>query len=156
MSDNMVIIVTGANKGIGLEIVSTLARTATTSYLYQKLGRSSATIYLTARDEGRGKAALKNVQGDAAVHTTIEFAQLDMASKESVAKFKELIASKHKSVDVLVNNVRSSSKSYPNSERANCCMFRLVSPLIQEATEENTTAPRPTGLSPSITMASRT
>jgi NAD(P)-dependent dehydrogenase (short-subunit alcohol dehydrogenase family) len=106
MSDTMTIIVTGANKGIGLEIVRALARKASSSYLYKKLGCSSTTIYLTARDEARGKAALESIQGEAAANTTVEFAQLDVANKDSVKAFKEFIAAKHDSVSVLVNNVR--------------------------------------------------
>lgn len=103
----MVIIVTGANKGIGLEIVRTLYRTASKSYLCKQLGAKSVTIYLTARDETRGKEALKGLLagGDAAENTSVEFAQLDVASKQSVADFKSRILERHKSVDVLINNV---------------------------------------------------
>jgi len=85
-----VAVVTGANKGIGFEIVKHLVKSKTQDV-----------VYLTSRDEGRGRAAidaLKSEGLDAAYH------QLDVLSQESVNRFASYLKSNHGGLDVLVNN----------------------------------------------------
>lgn len=53
--------VTGSNKGIGLACVRQLAL----QYPKSSLNNGPLLVYLTARDEGRGKAALEDIQNDA-------------------------------------------------------------------------------------------
>ncbi|TFK36296.1 hypothetical protein BDQ12DRAFT_687169 [Crucibulum laeve] len=104
MAGKLVIIVTGANKGIGFEVVRKLAKEANNSFLAKELGTQGATIYLTARDEARGQAAynkLANLSNDS---TDIQYATLDVSSPDSVRKFKDLISSKHEQVHALINN----------------------------------------------------
>ena len=85
----LVAVVTGANKGIGLAIVRSLCK--------QFMGD----VYLTARDEGRGREAvalLKDEGLDAIFH------QLDITSQESIDALKKFVVEKYGGIDVLINN----------------------------------------------------
>ncbi|TFK46688.1 NAD(P)-binding protein [Heliocybe sulcata] len=109
----LVAIVTGANKGIGKGIVERLAAKFDGSYLAQSTGASSLLIYLTARDESRGLAALSSLRASAASSVSIEFAQLDIDSKQSIDALAESMKSRHGQIDVLINNAAIASKG-PN------------------------------------------
>lgn len=81
--------VTGANKGVGFEIVKGLCE------------KFQGTVYLTSRSEERGKAAvakLKELGFNPLYH------QLDIADQSSVNNFKEHIRSTHGGLDLLINN----------------------------------------------------
>jgi NAD(P)-dependent dehydrogenase (short-subunit alcohol dehydrogenase family) len=83
-----VILVTGANKGIGLEIVRQLAR----------LGHD---VILTARDKKRGKEAVEKLVEE---NLTAQFIQLDITDTRSIQTAVEQIKQKVGRVDVLINN----------------------------------------------------
>mmetsp|Transcript_31742 Transcript_31742/g.36663 ORF Transcript_31742/g.36663 Transcript_31742/m.36663 type:complete len:281 (+) Transcript_31742:32-874(+) len=89
-----VIIVTGANKGIGFALMKRLVN-----------HRDRPILVLTARNESNGKKALEELN---AIKTTSEetvvFHPLDVTSKESRATFAEWIKEKFGKFDVLVNN----------------------------------------------------
>jgi len=88
MSTKKIALVTGANKGIGLETVRQLAA----------LG---ITILLGARDEKRGTEAAKQLKDEG---LDVQFLQIDVsdtASQDNAAKF---IADKFGKLDILVNN----------------------------------------------------
>jgi NAD(P)-dependent dehydrogenase (short-subunit alcohol dehydrogenase family) len=78
-------VVTGANRGIGLEVVRQLAG----------LGMR---VVLTARDPVRGDAAARTVDGDVLV------AELDVSEQRSVEAFAHWADARLERVDVLVNN----------------------------------------------------
>ncbi len=82
-------VVTGANKGIGLAIVRSLCKQFT------------GDVYLTARDEGRGRAAVASLEAEG---LNPKFHQLDITSQESVDALKKFVLEKYGGVDVLVNN----------------------------------------------------
>lgn len=90
MSQEKVAVVTGSNKGIGFAIVEGLCK------------RFDGVIYLTSRDEDKGKAAtakLKKRDSD-----NPHFHQLDVSDKESVIRFRDFIKQKHGGIDILINN----------------------------------------------------
>lgn len=90
MSKEKVAVVTGSNKGIGFAIVEGLCK------------RFDGVIYLTSRDEDKGKAAaakLKKRDSD-----NPHFHQLDVSDKESVIRFRDFIKQKHGGIDILINN----------------------------------------------------
>lgn len=82
-------LVTGANKGIGLEVC-------------RQLAKSNVRVFLTARNSEKGKAAvelLKQREG-----TEVEFIQLDISSTESVYTAVKELNTKITKLDILVNN----------------------------------------------------
>ncbi|MBD1581863.1 SDR family oxidoreductase [Pseudoalteromonas sp. S16_S37] len=86
--DNRVIVVTGANKGLGFETAKKLAA----------LGHQ---VVLTARNEQAGKAAcrLLSEQGLEA-----DFIPLDISNSTSIKLFTQILADRYQRLDVLINN----------------------------------------------------
>ncbi len=97
--DKKVAIVTGANKGIGLAITKGLAR------------KFSGDVYLTARNEERGLAAIKKLKDEEGV--TAHFHQLDIEDDESVKRIRDFMKEKYGGIDVLVNNAATAFLSDP-------------------------------------------
>jgi carbonyl reductase 1 len=107
-----VAVVTGANKGIGLAIVRQLAL----QYPSSSLNNGPLLIYLTARDQSRGEAAVKDIQSDAQLAkaraldshgglSTIKFHDLDIADPDSIDSFVASMNMAHPDgIDVLINN----------------------------------------------------
>jgi NAD(P)-dependent dehydrogenase (short-subunit alcohol dehydrogenase family) len=85
MRNGEVALVTGANKGIGREIVRGLAA-------------EGMTVYLGARDEDRGRAAARDIDGD------VRVARLDVTDEGCVDAALERVEHEHGGLDVLVNN----------------------------------------------------
>lgn len=85
MHNGEVALVTGANKGIGREIV-------------RRLAAEGMTVYLGARDEGRGRAAAGEIEGD------VRFVRLDVTDEATVEAAVKRIEHDHDRLDVLVNN----------------------------------------------------
>lgn len=79
--------VTGANKGIGLEICTQLAS-------------HGVTVVLTARDEGRGIESFEKLKNSGVSH--ILFHQLDVADPSSVASLANFIKTEFGKLDILV------------------------------------------------------
>ncbi|KAJ3161983.1 Carbonyl reductase [NADPH] 3 [Geranomyces michiganensis] len=106
MPDKKVFVVTGANKGIGKEIVLSLAKAVT----------QPALIYVAARDKSRGTAAVAEMKQTllAAANSTtaeLEFLHLDISSEESIKAAVETVKAQGPGyVDVLVNNAGIAAK----------------------------------------------
>jgi NAD(P)-dependent dehydrogenase (short-subunit alcohol dehydrogenase family) len=84
------VLVTGANKGLGLE----------TSHRLAELGW---TVWMAARDHERGEAAAGEVAA-AHVDADVRFVELDVTDDDSVAKAYEVVSGSGTGLDVLVNN----------------------------------------------------
>ena len=84
----MIALVTGANKGIGLEVVA-------------GLGRQGHTVLLGARDEERGRSAAARLRDSG---LDVRYAALDVNDDESVAAAARAIDDEFGRLDVLVNN----------------------------------------------------
>ncbi|XP_012257465.2 carbonyl reductase [NADPH] 3-like [Athalia rosae] len=81
--------VTGANKGIGFAIVKGL------------LQNFDGIVYLTARDEAKGLAAVEELKK---AGFNPRFHQLDVSDDASVERFRDYLRDTHGGLDVLVNN----------------------------------------------------
>ncbi len=85
-----VIIVTGANSGIGLEAA-------------RELARKGAEVILASRDLNKAQAALQNIKNDIP-QAKLEVIPLDLADLASVRKFAEEFKARYDRLDVLLNN----------------------------------------------------
>ncbi|XP_018327903.1 carbonyl reductase [NADPH] 1-like [Agrilus planipennis] len=89
-------VVTGSNKGIGYAIVKGLCE------------KYDGLVYLTARDVGRGEAAVKKLNE---LGFKPLFHQLDITSKESIKKLRDDIVREHGGIDLLINNAAIAYKT---------------------------------------------
>ncbi|CAF4157979.1 unnamed protein product, partial [Adineta steineri] len=88
-----IILITGANKGIGFEVVKKL--------IEKPSSNSKDIILLGSRDVKRGEDALKQLGSPPNVHLL----QLDTSSKESIATATNEIKQKYGGhLDVIINN----------------------------------------------------
>ncbi|MCO1598025.1 SDR family oxidoreductase [Micromonospora sp. RHAY321] len=85
---NMIALITGANKGIGLATA-------------RQLGARGMTVLVGARDAERGQAAERELRDGGA---DARFVPLDVTDAESVAAAAKLVERDHGRLDVLVNN----------------------------------------------------
>ncbi|KAG4393080.1 hypothetical protein AAZX31_03G012900 [Glycine max] len=83
-------VVTGANKGIGLEIV-------------RQLASAGIKVLLTARNEKKGLQALETLKDSGLSHLVL-FHQVDVADATNVASLADFVKSKFGKLDILINN----------------------------------------------------
>lgn len=104
--------VTGGNKGVGLACVRQLAL----QYPQSSFNNGPLLIYLTARNQQRGEAALKEILEDPQLKkakalrkdgglSDVEFLTLDIDSQESIKAFTNQLKEKHpEGIDMVINN----------------------------------------------------
>jgi len=85
MSETKTILVTGANRGIGLEIV-------------RQLASKGAKVFLSARNAEAGRKAVK------AIAEQVEFLELDVSSDQSIEQAAREFGKVSPRLDVLINN----------------------------------------------------
>jgi len=85
MSEQKTALVTGANKGIGLEIV-------------RKLLAEGLRVFLTARNAAAGKVAASSLDGD------VRFLEMDVSNDASIQKGAKTYGELSDLLDVLINN----------------------------------------------------
>jgi NAD(P)-dependent dehydrogenase (short-subunit alcohol dehydrogenase family) len=83
-------VVTGANSGLGFHTALQLCR-------------AGAHVVVTARDKGKGAAAIRRLRAEVP-GADAEFGVLDLADLSSVRRFSAEILDRMRSLDVLVNN----------------------------------------------------
>ncbi|MGE0422263.1 MAG: SDR family NAD(P)-dependent oxidoreductase [Reyranellaceae bacterium] len=86
-----VAVVTGSNRGIGLALVRGLCR----------LWGGNGVVYLTARRDGDGEAAVSLLRGEG---LSPAYHRLDIASDDSVAALAHHIRQMHGGVDIVIQN----------------------------------------------------
>lgn len=89
MAAKRIAVVTGGNKGIGLEIC-------------RQLANNDFLVLLTARDEKRGTEAVDNLKASGL--SNVVFHQLDVTNPASIASLADNIKTRFGKLDVLVNN----------------------------------------------------
>ena len=88
--ENQVMVVTGANSGLGLATTIALARTG-------------ATVIMLCRDEKRGRRALRKVK-ESVKDNHVYLMLADLADLDSVASFSDRFHDRFDRLDVLINN----------------------------------------------------
>src|SRR5580704_17805018 len=88
MAKNRVVLITGANKGIGYEIA-------------RQLGEKGYHVLVGARKAEAGKQAVVSLQKGGA---SAEFVEIDVSDRASIEKAAKTVAAKFDHLDVLVNN----------------------------------------------------
>jgi len=88
MSSKKIILVTGANKGIGFEIV-------------RQLSSQGHSVILTSRDEARGIAAQAQLKNE---NLSVDYMQMDITDEESIRGTCNNVKSTFGKLDVLINN----------------------------------------------------
>jgi len=104
-------LVTGANKGIGFQIVKQLAE-------------KGFFVYLGCRSTGNGLSAVEKLKADGIEH--IEAIQLDVTSQASVNAARELIGTKTDTLDVLINNAGISGDFQQSALESAADQYQLV------------------------------
>ncbi|WP_316934403.1 SDR family NAD(P)-dependent oxidoreductase [Hymenobacter sp. AT01-02] len=104
-------LVTGANKGIGLEVAKQLAQ-------------HGYFVYLGSRSLESGEAAVKQL--NAAGLTTLEAVQLDVTNPDSIRAARATIGAKTLVLDVLINNAGISGGLTQSALSATLEQFRSV------------------------------
>ncbi len=82
------VLVTGANRGIGLEVC-------------RQLGKLGHHIFLSARHREKGEKAVANLIDE---NIRADFIQMDVADEESIKKAAKEFGKKSEKLDVLINN----------------------------------------------------
>jgi NAD(P)-dependent dehydrogenase (short-subunit alcohol dehydrogenase family) len=85
MENGRVALVSGGNRGIGLEVC-------------RRLSEQGVTVIIGSRDEDRGRAAAEGLEGNVVPH------QLDVADARSVDRMAAFLEDSFGRLDVLVNN----------------------------------------------------
>src|SRR6266481_3111410 len=91
--EQRIALVTGANKGIGFEVV-------------RQLARKGFHVFLGARDEKAGKAAVEKLHGENTARSgiTATFLKIDVSNSDSIRRAAEEFSKKSDRLDTLVNN----------------------------------------------------
>jgi NAD(P)-dependent dehydrogenase (short-subunit alcohol dehydrogenase family) len=95
--DGKVVVITGANTGLGFENAIDLAK-------------RGGKIYIACRDIKRGENALKNIKEQSG-SKNVKFLQLDLASLESIKEFVKNFKNLENRLDILINNAGMVSKT---------------------------------------------
>ena len=91
--EQRIALVTGANKGIGFEVV-------------RQLARKGFHVFLGARNEKAGKAAVEKLHGENTARSgiTAAFLKIDVSNPDSIRSAAEEFSKKSDRLDTLVNN----------------------------------------------------
>jgi len=90
-AEKKIIVVTGANKGIGFAVVRGLLK-------------DGHQVIATSRDTGRGKAAENKLREELGDDIAVEYCKLEITSADEAAALAKHIKSNYKKIDSLINN----------------------------------------------------
>ncbi|KAI3710871.1 hypothetical protein L2E82_40666 [Cichorium intybus] len=119
MPSKRIAVVTGGNKGVGLEICRQLA--------------NEVVVVLTARDEKRGADAVAKLHSSGL--PDVVFHQLDVTDPASIASLADFIDARFGKLDILVNNAGVSSTIV---EEESFWSLNLPSEVLDEKAKQST------------------
>jgi NAD(P)-dependent dehydrogenase (short-subunit alcohol dehydrogenase family) len=100
MAAKKIILITGANTGIGLESIKALLQSETPYH-----------ILLGSRSLEKGEAAMRELQAEfPSTPSSLELLGVDVSSDESIEAAFKAVKEKHGRVDTLVNNAGTCSR----------------------------------------------
>src|ERR1700753_1870440 len=111
-------LITGANRGIGLEVC-------------RQLADAGFVVFLTARDAAKAEAAARKFEK----FGTVEPLALDVADAASIRKAAQVVASRYGYLDVLVNNAGINYDTWQTAENAD------IDGTVQETIATNLLGP---------------
>ena len=89
--DGKIVVITGANTGIGIETVIDLAK-------------RGATVIMACRNLDKSKAAIERAKKESSGSNDIILMRLNLSSLKSVREFAEEFLSKYSRLNILINN----------------------------------------------------
>src|SRR5262245_45915653 len=118
MNTTKTALITGANRGIGLEVA-------------RQLVEKNFHVFITARNREAGEKAMASLQKDG---RKIDFVELDVANEESIRQAVQEVNKHTKHLDVLVNNAAI-------LEDEKLSVFEISAAVLQKTLATNTIAP---------------
>lgn len=115
---NKVALVTGANKGLGLEIA-------------RQLAQEGITVVVGARDAAKGEAAANTLRGEG---LDAHFVQLDVTKEADIAALPAYFADTFGRLDILVNNAGVNNAGVGGGKTT-------TAQILRDVFEANTVAP---------------
>ena len=109
-SDKKVALITGANKGLGLEIA-------------RQLGKQGITVVVAARDAAKGDPAAATLQSEG---IDAHFVKLDVTSEADIAALPGFLAGRFGRLDILVNNAGVNNASVGGGKTTTTQILRDV------------------------------
>lgn len=115
MASNPIVLITGANTGLGYETIRSLLQSS-----------KAYTILLGGRSLDKANVAAKELQAEFAQSpSVIKTIQVDIEDDDSIAKVYEHVASEYSRVDILINNAGEDDVTYhdryiPRTNRYMC------------------------------------
>lgn len=99
MSSNPIILITGANTGLGFESVKSLCKSS-----------KPYTIIVSGRSIDKAKAAIKEVQAELPATTSVlSTIRIDLEDDDSISQAFNHVSEKYGRLDILINNGGKSS-----------------------------------------------
>ncbi|XP_017777578.1 PREDICTED: retinol dehydrogenase 11-like [Nicrophorus vespilloides] len=94
-----IVVITGANSGIGYETT-------------KELSRRGARVILACRSSEKADEAMNNIKKELNMNPKLEFIELDLSCFQSIHSFTQEVMKKYKRIDMLINNA---GVSYPKT-----------------------------------------
>lgn len=125
MSEQKIALVTGANRGLGLETC-------------RQLARQGIKVLLASRDLARGQIAADALNAEGG---DVEAVPLDVTDASAIEALAERVRKDFKRLDILVNNAGIFPEPFPGRDAGSNSIFDVPLDTVRQAMETNTYAP---------------